>query len=334
MTGIVISGGGIGGLALAGLLRAAGRDVVVRERADGLPDGGTTLGMWPAAMRVLDDLGVGDRVRDEAVRQRAGELRRPDGRLVARVGLRTDVWLVNRPALLRALAEAAGGIEYANPVTDWRAALGDAALLVGADGVHSAVRAAISTAPVRRPGATIWRGTADLPQLDAVETWGPGALFGMTPRPGGLTNWFALWRRPPGTAPQELPGFFAGWHRQVRDVIEATDAASTIRHEAVLAPRLPRYTAPQERVAVLGDAAHAMMPNLGRGACETLVDAGSLASALLVDDVTDALARYDRDRRRAAGRVVTASAVMARLATASRGRGLRDQILRGATRFA
>jgi 2-polyprenyl-6-methoxyphenol hydroxylase-like FAD-dependent oxidoreductase len=79
----LVVGGGIAGLASAiGLCRAGWR-VSVRERAAGLPTTGTALGIWPAAVRALDRLGIGDTVRERGVRQRPGLIRRPDGRRVA-----------------------------------------------------------------------------------------------------------------------------------------------------------------------------------------------------------------------------------------------------------
>lgn len=324
---VEIIGGGIGGLALAALLRRLGRRVRVHERASALPETGTALGMWPAAMTVLDRLGVGDRVREHGVAQRVGDLRRPDGTVLARVDTGRDVWLVTRPQLLGWLAAAAGAVEFDSTFAQDRPWVrGGGALVVGADGVHSVVRGALDDAPVIRPGATIWRGAADLPRTTASETWGPGALFGMTPQPSGRTNWFAMVRQPPEQQPQELPDLFGRWHGEVRDVIGATDPSTTLRHEAVLAPRLRRYAG--GRVVLIGDAAHAMMPNLGRGACETLLDADTLAALLTEYPVEEALARYDAARRCVSRRVVLVSSAMARVATATRGRRPRDLLLR------
>ncbi|NYI71153.1 2-polyprenyl-6-methoxyphenol hydroxylase-like FAD-dependent oxidoreductase [Naumannella cuiyingiana] len=325
-----IIGGGIGGLVLAGLLRRAGGwDVTVHERASALPASGTTLGIWPDAMAVLDRLGIGERLRAAATLQSRGRLCRPDGSTIARVDREPGAWLINRPELLAAVADASGKINFGSPIDDPGSAAG-ADLVVGADGVHSPTRAALTDAGVRRPGITIWRGVARTPCTELIETWAPGALFGMTPRPGGSTNWYATIATPPADAPAELPRLFRDWHPPVRAVIDAIADDTVLRHEALLAPPLRRYAS--GRIALIGDAAHAMAPNLGRGACETILDAGALADHLAGLPVPEALAAYDRDRRRAATGVQRASSVMARLAMARRALPARDLLARAAVR--
>ncbi|MGW5667740.1 FAD-dependent monooxygenase, partial [Micromonospora sp. NPDC003776] len=109
----VVVGGGIGGLAAAIGLRAAGWDVTVRERAAALPERGTGLGIWPAALRALDALGVGEEVRRRGRRQPGGAILRPDGSRIATIDVGRlerrhgePVHLVTRPVLLAALAGA------------------------------------------------------------------------------------------------------------------------------------------------------------------------------------------------------------------------------------
>ena len=78
-----IVGGGIGGLATAKYLTRHGWHVDVFERAEGLPDTGTALGMWPEALTALDAIGAGDAVRSIGSKQRGGEFRRARGRAAA-----------------------------------------------------------------------------------------------------------------------------------------------------------------------------------------------------------------------------------------------------------
>src|SRR5688500_3868874 len=107
MTGsAAIIGGGIGGLASAIALRQHGWRVTVYERDAEIPATGTALGMWPAALRALDTLGVGDDVRKAGRPQNVGEFRRPDGSRIAAIDVaglerRTGdrVHLLSRPAL-------------------------------------------------------------------------------------------------------------------------------------------------------------------------------------------------------------------------------------------
>src|SRR5689334_5856840 len=74
-----IIGGGIGGLATAAALQRHGWRVTVFEKEAAPAGSGTALGMWPSAVQALDPLGIGDRIRQVAVRQTIGEFRRTDG---------------------------------------------------------------------------------------------------------------------------------------------------------------------------------------------------------------------------------------------------------------
>ncbi|MFC4904331.1 FAD-dependent oxidoreductase [Kocuria oceani] len=307
----VVLGAGIAGLATArGLLRA-GWTVHVLERSPGLPDTGTALGMWPEAMHALDRLGVGEGVRSSSVEQRGGRLLRPDGTEIARLDLGRPVRLVPRPVLLTALAAMIppGVIAWNTPVTD-HGELPAADIVVAAEGIHSPTRAALFGTAPRALGTVAFRGTVPGPADGVTETWGPGRLFGITPHDAGNTNWFASIRAdllPPETSPrsaaQLLRKLYGDWHREVRRVLDALGDTPIDRRTLLDVAPPPSYVS--GRTAILGDAAHGMAPNLGRGACEALLDATVLVEALTAaPDVAGALRRYDDVRRRPATRTV------------------------------
>ncbi|MFE9690911.1 FAD-dependent monooxygenase [Micromonospora sp. NPDC005806] len=338
-----VIGGGIGGLAAAIGLRVAGWEVTVLERSAALPETGTGLGIWPGAMRALDALGVGEEVRRRGRRQAGGSIRRPDGTRIAVIDVGRlerrhgePVHLVTRPVLLAALAGALPRptVRFAAPVTDPGALTGAYDLVVGADGINSVVRAALhgDRYPLRYAGTVAWRGVADVDVRVGGETWGPGRKFGVTPEVPGRTNWYAAVALPEGHPPPvddraELLRLFGDWHQPIPRLLEALAPDGILRHEVRDLTPLPSYVS--GRVALLGDAAHAMTPDLGQGACQALIDAVALADCLRdTDDVPAALRAYDRQRRRPTQRMAAAARWAGRLAQARRLLPARDAVLR------
>jgi 2-polyprenyl-6-methoxyphenol hydroxylase-like FAD-dependent oxidoreductase len=194
-------------------------------------------------------------------------------------------------------------------------------VLVGADGVRSAVRAALlDDGPPRSSGLLAYRAIIDSPQteLSSGEYWGSGRVFGLVPVDGDRLYWFATRQGSDGEPPEAdpIPGLLErhrGWVPEITKVIEATESPSVVRHE--LLDRKPIKSWADGRVALLGDAAHPMLPFLGQGACQALEDAQALGQALeTTDDIPTALRAYQEQRQRRAARVMVASKRMGRLA--------------------
>jgi 2-polyprenyl-6-methoxyphenol hydroxylase-like FAD-dependent oxidoreductase len=335
-----IIGGGIGGAAAAIALTRAGWPVEVHERAEMRETSGAALGLWPTAMTALDALGVGDQIRAAATAQGAGSLRRADGRRIATVDARR---IAGAPVLLIPRRDLATILVGALPTNTIHYGAGrrheevGGDVVIAADGAFSATRAALfGPNRIRYCGQTAFRGRIALATDTVSETWGAGARFGITPYRDNTTNWYASVSRPARERPPDgelalLRRTFDGWPDPIPRVLAALTETDIMRHDLYrVDPPLPSYVV--GNTVLIGDAAHAMTPDLGRGACEALIDAVALARHLTTSaDVGPALARFDRERRGPTQRLVRLSYQMGRLAHARHLTAVRDVALRAAS---
>ena len=311
-------------MAAALALHRAGVGITVFERAPVFTEVGTGMSLWPNATRVLQSLGVLERVMARGDEVTQFNLQRPDGTAIAEIamgGFDTPALCVHRADLHRALFEPlpAGGLEPSQVFQSFvqheagvtakfaggREVQADG--LIGADGINSVIRAQLHGAapPVYR-GYCIWRGLAPNPggivRGHISETWGAGQRFGIMPIGQGRVCWYATRNGPP-SQPDAAEGrqgevlkLFRDWHRPIPALIAATAAADILKTDACDRPALRRWG--RGGVTLLGDAAHPMTPNVGQGACMAIEDAANLAKVLPgATDVAAAFRAYEKLRQ-------------------------------------
>ncbi|MFC8507961.1 FAD-dependent monooxygenase [Streptomyces sp. NPDC057411] len=362
----VVVGAGIGGLTAAIALRSRGWDVTVLERAADLTPVGAGIGLAPNALRALDVIGLGDRVRELAAWQGDGGMRRPDGRWLARTDAEAaaerfggPLVLLHRATLVDLLRAALPGTAVrtqaaatlVEPGAAGRPALVgtpdgalEADLVVAADGIRSATRRTLFPAHPgpRYSGFTTWRTVIPAPAEPFAphETWGPGRLWGSQPLKDGRVYAYAMAAAPAGAhAPDgekaELLRLFGDWHHPVPAILAATEESAVLRHDVHhLIDPLPAFH--RGRTALLGDAAHAMQPTLGQGGNQAIEDAIVLAHhAGSGRPVPAALADYTADRLPRTSALVRRAARTGQLALLSAGPAvaLRNTAVSAVSRF-
>lgn len=328
---VLISGGGIGGLAAALALRQRGIRVRVFERAAELRDGGAGLHIWTNGTIALQRLGVLDEVLDTAPVQHTthfgtwrGDLfgAWPVGDFIDRYGCPTIA--VERSVLHRVLTAAlskysadaeirtgaavVGFQQDADGVTvelsDGDRVRGD--VLIGADGINGAVRTGLlGTHPPRYTGYIAWRGKAqlrhaDIPPGTFYALFGPGTRFTFYDVAPGVVHWMSVANGEPGgrddgDVRDMLARRHSGWMPPVAEILAATAPEDIIRGDVL--DRAPDRRWGTGRVTLLGDAAHPITFNIGQGACQALEDALVLSEELDGTDPVAALRRYERLRR-------------------------------------
>lgn len=323
----LIIGAGIGGLAVSAALRQAGHHIEIFEASDIMRHGGAGIAIWANALHALRSLGLKDTPPYFKTGYSGVAIRTSDGQTIMsanaqaladrygalsavlhREHLHNLLWgLAGKPPVhcgkkLIGYQQTQGGQGKVKAIfADGTMAEGDA--LVGCDGAGSAVRRQmLSDSPPRYSGYTAWRGIANLELKDSTpgESWGKGMRFGFFPLHDGRAYWFATRNAPPAhnfgdNIGKQLVDWFGNWHDPIADLVRHTPETEILHND--LYDRDPVKNWCDNKVIILGDAAHPTTPNLGQGGCMAIEDAVSLGKALLVEkSVADAFEVCNRQR--------------------------------------
>ncbi|GAA2434305.1 flavin-dependent oxidoreductase [Streptomyces mauvecolor] len=365
---VLIAGAGIGGLTAALSLHAAGVDAVVMESAREIRPLGVGINLLPHAVRELTELGLGEHLAETGVAtsenvysDAKGHQLFAEPRGLAQ-GYRWPQYSVHRGELqlllLAAVRERLGTdavrtgmrlVDFAEEADEVRVRLlhrasgavegCGAAALIGADGLHSAVRARLHPdgGPLLWSGVRMWRGvTRAEPFLSGrsmvIVREGDVELVAY-PIGRGRINWVAQVRvaepgplaegadwNSAGRLADVLP-YFEDWSLGWLDVPGLlANSPGILEYPMVDREPLPSWG--RGRVTLLGDAAHPMYPVGANGASQSIVDARVLAHELAAaGDVPTGLSRYESLRREATAAVVLANREMSRSSSGS-ARGL------------
>ena len=364
----MVVGAGIGGLTASLLLSRVAARVTLVERAQRPSEVGAALALQPNGMAVLDRLGLLPAVKVVSARIDRMDIRSVTGRRLLTAGMpdlgggldhaiavrRTELHLVLLEAVAAVAsvdtrfgcaavsADPSGAVRITSTAQHGPGSMSlRADVVVGADGVNSAVRStggfesrvSVGSSYVR----AIVRGRAS-PWFE--EYWTPLGSFGQAPLGGDFVYFWAaahVGAAADAVARRDLGAFRQEWRRVLpaaADLLEQVSSFDELLVNTVRRVDCRRWFS--GRLVLLGDAAHAMAPNLGQGANSALVDGVVLAEELArAPSVKDALAGYDKRRRPLARRVQLTAEMLQRLCGIEQVTALRvrDALLAGLARF-
>ncbi|ARJ50461.1 FAD-dependent monooxygenase [Staphylococcus lutrae] len=353
---IGIIGAGIGGLTAAIMLQEQGHDVVIYEKNDAIREMGAGIGIGDNVIQLLGSHDLAKGIKNAG--QVLEELRILDdrGQLLNALVLnetQTNVTL-ERQVLVDILKSYIDDtiIHFNHEVTDVESHQTNATIhfkqhqsvkvdmVIGADGIHSRVRTTVQPkSKVLYQGYTCFRGIVDdmdLLKPIAEEYWGKKGRFGIVPLLNGRVYWFATINAKARDArfknfnKPHLQAYFNHFPDPVRKVLALQSETEILHHDIYDLKPISQFVY-EQRIVLLGDAAHATTPNMGQGAGQAMEDAVVLANVLKkYSDLDRALQRYQRLRVKHTQKIIKKSRKIGEIAQKSNGMtmSVRNRLLR------
>ncbi|MCM3714422.1 FAD-dependent monooxygenase [Halalkalibacter oceani] len=335
---IIIIGGGIGGLSAALLLEKRGFSVRVYEEASSIKGAGAGIGIGSNAIRALDEAGIGETIleignvleKQVFLNGRGRKMTELNFSLIdERFGAKNIT--IHRGELLRMLQQAlpAKSIQLKKRCIDFKqskdkvevifedGSKDEADFVIAADGIHSFFRRKLVPGSVPRyAGYTCWRGVVAnkgrIEQHSAAEMIGRACRFGIVPLKNEQIYWFACinaGQKDPalkGARSKDVARLFQKFPQPAVDLIRETPDDELLHHDILDIRPLKSFTF--DRIALLGDAAHATTPNMGQGAGQAIEDAIVLTNAFIkAKTIEQALHFYNEKRVKRTAKIITMS---------------------------
>lgn len=364
MEKVIIIGAGIGGLCAAIALQKLGYEVNVYEKFEEVKKLGAGILLQPNTIKALRKIGIAEEVNNKGFLLNALEVKLFNGDKMADLSVQKQIEATGEgtrsfhraelhEVLLNLLKEGTvhlgkecQQIEQTDKgvkvlFKDLTVTEGD--ILVGADGIHSIVRETVtSVSKIRYAGYTCWRSVVDVPQevidnLNGIvyESWGKGVRFGTVPLSNNRVYWFACKNASENdekmkeVGRKELLEIFGNFHEPIKQVLELTQDDQILWNDIIDIKPLKRFHF--GKIILLGDAAHAMTPNMGQGAGQSIEDAAVLMNCLEKEqEIQKAFEEYSTKRVKRTTMIVNQSELIGKVGQWENGLliGLRNFVMK------
>jgi len=339
---IDIIGAGIGGLTLAISLKAKGFTVCIYEKSPVLKHVGAGIILANNAMQIYKELGLSKEIENRGNILNAMHITKEGMDTISQMDLEyfktlygVDTVAIHRATLQDILLNALRDVEihlgykltHIEKNSDAHNVLKfsngtkvTSALVIGADGLYSTVRKYLfPTSSIKDAKQICWRGVTqyELPikyQDKLYEAWGKTARFGFVKISNTQVYWYAL-KSFTHSAEEccvgDIEQYFSTFHPQIKALLGATPK-DTIHTDTIVAlnPITQWY---KDNICLLGDAAHAMTPNMGQGACQSIEDAYTLAECLSQEHMQEAFMQYQNIRFKKVSKIAQTSWMIGKL---------------------